>query len=147
MSTNRHLLRILVMQSIFERNFQPKVALKQIFERNLEDVAKQKNGFDEKKVQFAYDLLKGVEEKDAKIVELITKYAPEWPFSELPYIDQAILKIAVFELLFAKEPTPKAVAIDEAIELAKEYGNDNSSKFINGVLSSISKKELNESSK
>ena len=147
MSTNRHLLRILVMQSIFEHNFQPKIPIKAIFERNLESITKDKKNFDEKKVLFAYGLIQGIEEKDSDIMILATIYAPEWPFVDLPYVDQAILKIAIFELLFAKEKTPKAVAIDEAVELAKEYGNDNSSKFINGVLSSIIKKEMNEPGK
>ncbi|OGC82375.1 MAG: transcription antitermination factor NusB [Candidatus Abawacabacteria bacterium RBG_16_42_10] len=147
MSTNRHLLRILVMQSIFEHNFQPKMPIKAIFDRNLESITKDKKNLDEKKVLFAYELIQGIEEKDNDIMKLATIYAPEWPFVDLPYVDQAILKIAIFELLFAKEKTPKAVAIDEAVELAKEYGNDNSSKFINGVLSSIIKKEMNEPGK
>ena len=147
MSTNRHLLRILVMQSIFEHNFQPKMPIKAIFDRNLESITKDKKNLDEKKVLFAYELIQGIEEKDNDIMKLATIYAPEWPFVDLPYVDQAILKIAIFELLFAKEKTPKAVAIDEAVELAKEYGNDNSSKFINGVLSSSIKKEMNEPGK
>ncbi len=147
MSTNRHLLRILVMQSLFEHNFQSKLPVTAIFERNLGSVSKDKTEIDQKKLGFAHELIEGIQGKEAEIVKLITTYAPEWPFTELPYIDQAILKIAVFELLFATEKTPKAVAIDEAVELAKEYGNDNSSKFINGVLSTIIKKELNESGK
>jgi N utilization substance protein B len=71
---------------------------------------------------------------DAKIAVA----APEWPLDKIAKIDLAILRLASFELLVAKSESPKVV-IDEAIELAKAYGNENSSKFINGVLGSILK--------
>jgi N utilization substance protein B len=71
---------------------------------------------------------------DAKIAAA----APEWPLDKIAKIDLAILRLASFELLVAKTEPPKVI-IDEAIELAKAYGNENSSKFINGVLGAILK--------
>lgn len=72
------------------------------------------------------------------IDEKVQKAAPEWPLSKISHIDLAILRLAAFELTVTKSEPPKVV-IDEAIELAKSYGNDNSPKFINGVLGSILK--------
>lgn len=76
-----------------------------------------------------------------KIDKLITKYAPSWPLEQIPPLDLAILRLAVFELLFAKN-TPHKVAVDEAVEIAKEFGSDTSYGFVNGVLGTIIEKEL-----
>jgi transcription antitermination factor NusB len=70
-----------------------------------------------------------------KIDKFITQCAPDWPIEKLNKVDLAILRLAVDELM--KKKTPKKVIIDEAIELAKEYGSDNSAKFVNGVLGAI----------
>jgi N utilization substance protein B len=72
------------------------------------------------------------------IDERIRIAAPEWPVDKIAKIDLAVLRLAVFELTIEKKEPPKVV-IDEAIELAKEYGNDHSSKFVNGVLGTILK--------
>lgn len=74
---------------------------------------------------------------DPNIDAMIQKSAPEWPIEKIAKIDLAILRLAVSELVAGKEP-PKVV-IDEAVEIAKEYGNENSSKFVNGVLGTILK--------
>ncbi|EKD87255.1 MAG: hypothetical protein ACD_36C00174G0003 [uncultured bacterium] len=74
---------------------------------------------------------------DAVIDEKIAGAAPEWPLPKISKIDLAILRLAVTELVEKKEP-PKVI-IDEAVELAKQFGNDNSSKFVNGVLGTILK--------
>lgn len=73
-----------------------------------------------------------------QIDELIKNAAPEWPLDKISRIDLAILRLATFELTIEKKEPPKAV-IDEAIEIAKEYGNPNSPGFINGVLGTILK--------
>ncbi len=78
-------------------------------------------------------------DKSRKIDKIIIKAAPKWPIEKINRIDLAILRLAVWELYFKKKTPPK-VAIDEAIELAKEYGAENSSSFINGVLGTIYKK-------
>lgn len=88
--------------------------------------------------ELAHLLVKGVEENIDNIDKIISSAAPEWPVEKIPKIDLVALRIAVFELVIAKNTPPK-VAIDEAIELAKEFGNDSSSKFVNGVLGTIVK--------
>lgn len=91
-------------------------------------------------------LVSGVKEHKKEIDEIITQCAPDWPLDKISKVDLVILRIAIFEVLYGKGKTPEKVAIDEAVELAKEFGNDTSSKFVNGVLGTVSdlKKEVEE---
>ncbi|QED48577.1 transcription antitermination factor NusB [Cytobacillus dafuensis] len=82
-------------------------------------------------------LVNGVVENKDFIDETIKKYLENWTMERLATVDRNLLRSAVYELLFCKEDVPPNVAIDEAIEIAKRYGDDHSSKFINGVLSKI----------
>lgn len=91
-------------------------------ERNLED--------------FTREIVYGVTPIVGKLDEIITEHAPEWPLDQVAIIDRNILRIALWEFAVAK-CTPIKVAINEAIELAKIYGSDSSSRFINGVLGSL----------
>lgn len=84
-------------------------------------------------------LFNGIRDNIEVIDDVIRNAATEWPISKIAKIDLVILRIAVFELLYSKD-TPAKVAVDEAVELAKSFGSDNSSKFINGVLGSIIEK-------
>ncbi len=95
----------------------------------------------------------GVSQNAEKIDDLILKAAPDWPIDQVAPIDKAVLRIAIFELLFWDEVPPK-VAINEAVELGKHYGGANTSKFVNGVLGTIYRnsdkyisKESNEGTK
>lgn len=88
---------------------------------------------------FAVNILKGVLKHRRKIRKVVEENAPQWPFEKIARIDRAILEIGVYEILFS-EDVPTVVAIDEAIEIAKVYGDLNSSKFINGVLSTVMNK-------
>jgi len=88
--------------------------------------------------EFAYSTLDGVLEHKDDIVKVITTYAPEWPIDKIAKIDRAILEIGVYEIVFSD--VPPIVAINEAVEIAKAYGDDSSPKFINGVLSNVMKK-------
>ena len=90
---------------------------------------------------FAYDLLRGVIKNKKKLIKKVEKYAPEWPYLKIASVDRAILLVGVWEILYSKD-VPPVVAINEAIEVSKEYGSDNSSKFINGVLSAIFEAEV-----
>jgi len=72
------------------------------------------------------------------IDEIIQKHAPEWPIDQLSRLDLAVLRLAIYELEYEKQ-TPSKVVVDEAVEIAKSYGNENSAKFVNGVLGSIIK--------
>jgi N utilization substance protein B len=85
---------------------------------------------------FITDLVKGTLENQKNIDGMITPAAPEWPIEQIAKIDRSILRMALFELMIKREVPPK-VAINEAVELAKAFGGDNSSKFINGVLGTI----------
>lgn len=92
--------------------------------------------FDEELFRF---LVEGVTQNKEVIDEMIKTSATEWPLDKISKIDLVILRLAVLELLYSNE-TPVKVAVDEAVELAKTYGNDASSKFVNGVLGSIIEK-------
>jgi N utilization substance protein B len=86
-------------------------------------------------VAFAEQCIGGVIEHREELDDLIRQFAPAWPVSQLPVVDRNILRLALYELRIDATTPPKAV-INEAIELAKTYGGENSSRFINGVLGS-----------
>ncbi|MBN1162658.1 transcription antitermination factor NusB [Patescibacteria group bacterium] len=84
-------------------------------------------------------IIEGVKENLKGIDEIIAEAAPEWPIDKISKVDLIILRIAIFEIIYGKK-TPIKVSIDEAVELAKEFGNDTSHKFVNGVLGTVSEK-------
>jgi N utilization substance protein B len=81
-------------------------------------------------------IIEGVKKNNTQIDGIIEKCAPEWPLDKISKVDLVILRIAIYELMFSKT-APQKVAIDESIELAKEFGNETSPKFVNGVLGSV----------
>ena len=87
-------------------------------------------------VEFAKDLVHGVLANRKEIDKIVSGFAPSWPIDQMAIVDRNILRIAVFEIVIGKTSPPK-VAINEAVELAKAYGSDSSSKFVNGVLGSV----------
>ena len=130
----RHLVRSVLLQSLYEWDFHNGARdVTEILERNLNEFAP---GIDEP--EFAWRILKGVVEHLAEIDAIIEKAAPEWPIEKIAAIDKNILRIGLYELLYAdvREVPPK-VAINEAIEVAKNYGGPNSVKFINGVMGTV----------
>lgn len=132
----RHLIRTIILQSLYEWDFyNQKSDLNKIVERNLEEFGP---GIDEP--EFAWKIIKGIVEHWDEINKLIEKNAPEWPLAQIPPLDRSILRIGLYELLYAnKEEVPSKVAINEAIEMAKNFGGENSSKFVNGVLGNVYK--------
>lgn len=130
----RHLIRTVILQTLYEWDFYAqKKDVTEILERNLVEFAP---GIDEP--EFAWKILKGVAEHLAEIDEILKKAAPEWPLEKIAIIDRNILRIGLYELLFAdKNEVPPKVAINEAIELAKNYGGPNTPRFVNGVLGTI----------
>ena len=139
---SRHLSRSIVMQSLYEWDFFGKKPekLKEIVERNLEEFGP---GLEDK--GFVWQLLNGVVKHIEKIDKIIEKAAPEWPINQITIVDRNVLRIGLYELLYAdKKEVPFKVAINEAIELAKAFGGDSSGKFINGVLGTVYK-QLEES--
>lgn len=144
----RHQARRFAIQTLFEWLYQQTDAPRQKIAEDLLDQKKEQpketeSQEDEKITPYDAKLLEniinGVVEHKAKIDEVITQCAPEWPLDQIARVDLSILRVAVFELLFL-EKTPTKVAIDEAVELAKEFGGGNSSKFVNGVLGTVVKK-------
>jgi len=132
--SNRHLARTLVLQSLFQWDFnEQKENLHQLLEHNKKEFA---DGFDDQ--GFAKELTENIAGKISEIDGMIKKYAPEWPLEQITTVDRNVLRIGIFELKFAQAIPPK-VAINEAIELAKAYGGESSGKFVNGVLGSVFK--------
>ena len=130
MSVNRHLSRIVAMQSLYEWDFHTQRDIEEIAKRIVEPV--------EKDVDMEYTLrvLKSTMEHREEIDELIKKAAPEWPIDQISIIDKSILRLSANELIYDNDIPPK-VAINEAVEIAKTFGGENSSKFINGVLGTL----------
>lgn len=130
----RHLIRTVILQSLYEWDFySQKADLTSILERNLNEFAP---GIDEP--EFGWKILKNLVEHLKEIDQIITKAAPEWPFDKIAIINRNILRIGLSELLYANhEEVPPKVAINEAIEMAKNFGGPNSVKFVNGVLGAI----------
>lgn len=131
---NRHFARILALQTLYEWDFRKKGSPQEILRRNLENLsdATESNGFVE-------ELLKGTLKHITTIDKEIVAAAPEWPIEQISPIDRNVLRIALYEL-FYKDDIPPKVAINEAIELGKAFGGENSSKFVNGVLGTIFRK-------
>jgi len=91
----------------------------------------------EENAAYARELVNGVVQNREKIDHNIQSFAPAWPVEQIPLVDRNILRLAIFEILIDNK-VPVKVAINEAVELAKTFGSDNSSKFVNGVLGSVS---------
>ena len=91
----------------------------------------------EENAAFARELVSGVIQNKEKIDQHIKNFAPAWPVEQIPLVDRNILRLAIFEILLDNN-VPVKVAINEAVELAKMFGSDNSPKFVNGVLGSVS---------
>ena len=141
---NRHLSRSIVLQSLFEwdLNAIDKKEVVGILDRNIEEFAPNKTDR-----PFMEKLLTGVLSKQAELDLVISKAAPEWPIDRISPVDRNILRLGLYELLFAeRSEVPAKVAINEAIELSKQFGGENSSRFINGVLGAVYK-EMGEPGK
>jgi N utilization substance protein B len=150
----RHEARKVVLQALFEWSFLS-TDIEDIVNRDVEEYLGLVNGeedqvAEEKKppvdLNLALFLAKGVTENLETIDQIIETCAPEWPIEQIAKVDLEVLRIAVFELYIARNTPPK-VAIDEAIELAKEFGGENSSKFVNGVLGTVVKTLMPELNK
>jgi N utilization substance protein B len=120
------------MQSLYEWDFNGcRGDLEEITKRNIENFAP---GLDDP--SFIFDLVRGAREHQEEIDRIIEKTAPEWPIEQITVIDRNILRLGIYELMYAKEVPPK-VAINEAVELGKTFGGESSGKFVNGVLGTL----------
>lgn len=141
---NRHLSRSVILQTLFEWDFKgkPDSDVEDILKRNSEEFAP---GLED--LPFMQTLTMNVVRKKDLVDEIIAKAAPEWPIDKINAVDRNILRMGLAELLFGDHnEVPPKVSINEAIELAKTFGSDSSSRFINGVLGAVYK-ELGEPGK
>ncbi len=136
MASNRHLGRIVALQTLYEQDFRREAGdetfdLQDVLSRNL---SRYRETIDD--TAFIDQLVNGVLAHQDELDGALQPLAPEWPIAQIARMDRVVLRIGAYELLHAKDVPPKVV-INEAVELAKAFGGDNSSKFINGVLGSL----------
>lgn len=134
MASNRHLGRIVALQTLYEYEFRKQsedmsVNIDNILAHNMD---RYETTIDDK--DFVEKLVKGVIDEKDDLDAKIQPIAPDWPIDQIAKIDCNILRIGLYELLNQAKLIPPKVAINEAVELAKAFGSDNSSKFVNGVL-------------
>jgi len=127
---NRHLSRVIIMQTLYEWDFRPKGDLDEIRDRNIQNYGEDIDNV------YIDNAIKGVIKDLETIDKELANAAPEWPLEQIAAIDKTILRIAIFEIIYCEDVPPK-VAINEAVELGKTFGGENSSKFINGVLGTV----------
>lgn len=157
----RHLARILALEFLFSRHFSSEITVahknedselhailnathqKDIFSTEDLNPTAEASEIAEYDEILALSIVNGVSQSLEKVDGIIREFAPQWPIEQIQKVDLEILRIALWEG-FVGEKTPPKVAIDEAIEIAKEFGGDSSSKFVNGVLGSIYEKKQNK---
>jgi N utilization substance protein B len=132
MASLRHRVRTVALQILFELDATDH-APEQVVQRQLEAELFPPDG-----ERFLRRLAAGAWEHRAHLDRIIEEAAPSWPVSQMPGVDKAILRIALYEILIdEQEKTPVKAVINEAVELAKHYGSDSSSRFVNGVLGTV----------
>lgn len=114
----RHRQRVKIMQALFQNSFN------------------RTGGTD------VDDIVKEIQSKQARIDKLISKNATAWPIEQIGQVDLATLRLSIWELLYKKDKEPYKAIVDEAVEIAKEYGTDASATFVNGVLGAVIKSKL-----
>jgi N utilization substance protein B len=133
--SHRHLSRSIVLQALYAmdaRGFDDGASTI-ILDQTIQDF-----GIGMDNTEFVTGLVNGIVNKRVLIDEIIEKAAPQWPIANIPLIDRNVLRMGLYELLFGdREQVPPKVAINEAIEMAKVFGGQNSSKFVNGVLGTV----------
>lgn len=143
MASNRHLGRIIALQTLYEEEFRLDANdvdfdLQAVLQRNI---TRYKDMVDD--VEFITKLVNGVSKQTAELDAMLQPVAPEWPIDQIARMDRIVLRMGLYELENDQSVPPKVV-INEAVELAKAFGGDNSSKFINGVLGTLLRQKLGE---
>lgn len=136
MASNRHLGRIIALQTLYEEEFRLECddkafKLKDVLARNIKRYA---DMVDDR--AFIEELVAGVDAKKTELDTMLQPIAPDWPIDQIARMDRLVLRIGAYELTFVSDVPPKVV-INEAVELAKAFGGENSSKFVNGVLGTL----------
>jgi transcription antitermination protein NusB len=141
MASNRHLGRVIAFQTLYEQEFRldsddKKFKLDDVLNRNIN---RYKGMVDD--TDFIITIVNGVNDKASELDAQLQPIAPEWPIDQIARMDRIVLRMGLYELTYLVD-TPTKVVINEAVELAKAFGGDNSSKFINGVLGTIYKNKV-----
>ncbi len=136
MASNRHLGRIIALQTLYEEELRQDAGdkgfrLDDVLQRNIN---RYQDMLDD--VAFKEQLVRGVSKQAPKLDATLQPVAPEWPIDQIARMDRLVLRIGLYELQNEADVPPKVV-INEAVELAKAFGGDNSSKFVNGVLGTL----------
>jgi len=133
----RHIARVIAIQRLYSLHFnKDREGVKLL---SVKEIAKiNETGHYDKELE--EKIYKGVQEKEKDIDKMVKKYAPQWEIEQMKRVDIEIMRVAIYEG-FIEKITPPKVAIDEAIELAKDFGGEISGKFVNGVLGAIYEKE------
>jgi N utilization substance protein B len=139
MASNRHLGRIVALQTLYEQEFRISCGdehfdLEEVLERNMH---RYKDTIDDQ--AFIVKLVNGVLKEQDELDAILQPIAPDWPIDQIARMDRIVLRLGLYELLHEPSVPPKVV-INEAVELAKAFGGENSSKFINGVLGTVHRK-------
>lgn len=148
MASNRHLGRVIVLQSLYEYELRalasdPEVDLDVIVAKNIEPYEKTLGD-----TEFVYNLARKVADSFESLDKVLQPMAPEWPIRSISAIDRNVLRMGLYELSECRDKIPPKVAINEAVELAKAFGSENSSRFVNGVLGTAYKElGINEEEK
>ena len=143
MASNRHLGRIVALQTLYEQEFRLSCGdtnfdLDEVLKRNIH---RYRDTIDDQ--EFIIKLVTGVVQEQKDLDAVLQPVAPEWPIDQIARMDRAVLRLGLYELLHEPSVPPKVV-INEAVELAKAFGGENSSKFVNGVLGTVLRKREEE---
>lgn len=129
--------RELVMQMVYEGNFHEEAERERIIYDKIREIDEEEKKRNKVVIEFIQSLYFGIFEHLKEIDELIEKSATNWSFARIAKVDLSILRLAIYELKFTD--VPQKVAVNEAVEIAKEYSTEKSPRFINGVLGSVIK--------
>ncbi|MCL5263848.1 MAG: transcription antitermination factor NusB [Chloroflexi bacterium] len=135
MAGSRRRARIIALQTLYEVDT-VRHPEKEVLQRHLEE-----EGVGGETAKFTSHLVEGVLSNLDEIDKVIVEAAPSWPLEQMARMDKSVLRLAIFEILFDNSATPPKAAINEAVELAKLFGSEASSKFVNGVLGSVVSKK------
>ena len=133
--SSRHMARSIVMQSLYQWDFRgiDNVDIEEIAKQNIAEFG---IGLDEENIGYIEETIKAIIENKAEIDKKIEEYSLDWKLEQMALVDRNVLRIGVYELFFNKE-IPEKVAINEAIEIAKNFGGQSSGKFVNGILGAM----------
>lgn len=143
MASNRHLGRIIALQTLFEQEFRSQAGdkdfeLNEVLKRNIDRYSSTVDD-----TEFIERLVHGVNKRATDLDKALQPIAPEWPIDQIARMDRVILRMGLYELTYETSVPPKVV-INEAVELGKAFGSENSSKFINGVLGTALRQKIGE---